>query len=215
MRICFMGQGTALKTQKNERADLFLVGGMDEVSYEKELQGETKFFEEATLFSKKMQSVVVKGCITDTHGHKRKSALVAENGRLLGVSDGLYAMDDKIGAGAALHVYETKVGRMGVLVGEDLSFPETVRSLVDCGSDFVVCIYEKAEGELPAVLIRADAYFFGVPILFCGNGRGMVATTDGNMSIDTEQAPFYTDFEYAPQYQLVRVRKKGNFKNVE
>ena len=96
MRVRFVSKGGmhAFK-ELEEGADVFLFGfnGMGEVSYEKELKGESDFFERVALLSKSTQSVVVCGCITDTRGHKRKSAVVAENGRLLGVSDMLHVLD--------------------------------------------------------------------------------------------------------------------------
>ncbi|MBQ2701788.1 MAG: hypothetical protein IJF64_02255, partial [Clostridia bacterium] len=131
MRICFVGRGSVSQFRENyqgEKADVFLFGfnGLGEVSYEKELKGETSFFEETALLSKESKSAVVCGCVTDTRGHKRKSALVAENGRLSGVSDLLYATDGECSSGASLRVYDTKVGKMGVIVAEDLYFPDVV-----------------------------------------------------------------------------------------
>ena len=90
MRICFVTGNTLKEFRERfqespclvsadgdeKKIDLFLFGfgGMGEVSYEKELKGETSNFEDAALFSKESKALVVCGCITDTRGHKRKSA---------------------------------------------------------------------------------------------------------------------------------------------
>ena len=88
MRIAFVSAG-ALSTFKGlempERADITLFGfnGVGVVSYEKELKGETIFFEEGAKLSKRDKNIVIFGCITDARGHRRKSVAVAENGRIL------------------------------------------------------------------------------------------------------------------------------------
>lgn len=217
MRICFVGNGRlgVFKEKCGEvNADLVLFGfeGMGEVSYEKELKGETAFFEEAALLSKKGKNVVVCGCITDTRGHKRKSAVVAERGRLSGVSDMLNVIDGEVGSGAALRIYDTKIGRMGVAVADDLNFYETVKSLVTCGSDFIVCPFGKVEDSLQSVLLRSYAYQSGVPIFFCGIGYCMIADVDGTIAFASPQSPAYIDFENVREYHLIEIRRRGLFR---
>ncbi len=225
MRICFVSRGTlgALKEyacakpcERNEAtsADVVVLGfgGKSVVSYERELKGETKFFEEAAILSKTGKNVVVCGCITDARGHKRKSVLVAENGKLLGVSDMLNVLDGEVGSGAALRVYETKAGRMGIVVAEDLNFPDVVKSLAVCGSDFIVCPFGRAEG-VQSVLLRAHAYSYGVPIFFCGDGYSMIANVKGEISFASPHSPVCADFEQLREYHLVETRRRGFFKS--
>ena len=218
MRIGFVSKDSlrAFKESWNgEQADLFVFGfeGMGEVSYEKELKGESGFFEDAALLSKATKGIVVCGCITDTCGHKRKSVVVAQNGRLSGVSDMLNIIDGEYGAGAALRVYDTKLGRMGVAVAEDLYFPEVIKSLAVCGSEFIVCPFGKVTDALQSVLLRASAYLYGVPLLFCGKGYCMLADSKGSICFASPQSPVYTDFENVREYHLVETRKRGFFRS--
>ena len=228
MRICFvsgeklsdfrarwdMWRGNGETLEKDRQADIFIFGfgGMGEVSYEKELKGETKAFEDAALLSKANKAVVVCGCITDTRGHKRKSALVAEKGRLKGVSDMLNVVDGEVGCGAALRVYETELGKMGVAVAEDLHFPEVVRSLAICGSDFIVCPFGKTVDALQSVLLRASAYCYGVPIFFCADGYCMLADASGQISFASPHSPVYVDFENVREYHLIETRRRGFYR---
>ena len=214
MRICFVGKGSVSQFREQEygeKADVFLFGfnGLGEVSYEKELKGETFFFEETALLSKERKSVVVCGCITDTKGHKRKSALVAENGRLCGVSDLLYAADGECSSGFSLRVYDTRVGKMGVIVAEDLYVPDVVKNLVACGSDFIVCPFPKVVNCITSVLLRAYAYCYGVPILLCGEGYALSANGEGEISFATPQSPAVAEFENVREYHLIQLRKRG------
>lgn len=219
MRIGFVCRGRVSsylelvqEQEKNERADLILFGfgGGEEVNYERELKGETRFFEKVAMLSKTQQSVVVCGCITDTLGHKRKSAVVAENGKLLGVSDMLHAVDGEVSSGAALRVYETKIGRMGVVVAGDLLFSDAVKTLALCGSDFIVCPYGNT-GSVQSVLLRADAYRFGLPILFCGDGYSTLADATGSIAFACPQSPAFIEFKNKKEYHLVETRRRGFF----
>lgn len=187
---------------------VFGFGGLGEVNYEKELKGESGFFEEAALLSKRSESVVISGCITDTRGHKRKSAVVADNGRLCGVSDALYAIDGEVSAGASLRIYDTKAGKMGLAVAEDIRFPEVVKALTLCGSDFIVCPYGKITDTALQILLRAHAYCYGVPILFCGVGYCIAVDGTGNVVFATPQKDASFDFENKKQYHLVESRQR-------
>ena len=212
MRVCLVSHGALSafqETYAEEKADITVFGfeSMGEVSYERELKGETHFFEDAALLSKTCKNVVVCGCVTDTHGHKRKSAVVAENGRLCGVSDMLHVIDGEVGSGAALRIYETKVGKMGVAVAEDLRFPSVIKSLAVCGSDFIVCPCERV-GEIHSVLVRAHAYCYGVPIILCGNGYSAIADATGKILFASPQSPAFSDFCMRKEYHLVETRRR-------
>ena len=220
MRIGFVSQGTlrAFKEEycvscDRERADVLLFGfsGASEVSYEKELKGESGFFEDVALLSKSAQNVVVSGCITDTRGIKRKSAVVAAKGRLLGVSDMLHAVDGQIGCGAGLKAYDTDFGKIGVVVAEDLYFAETVNALAVCGCDFIVCPFGKVIDSLQSVLLRAYAFRWGIPVLFCAQGYAMLATPAGELTFASPQSPVYFELDNKKEYHLVETRRRMYF----
>ena len=214
MRVRFISKGSvkSFKEDDKESADLFLFGfnGGGEVSYERELKGESDFFERVALLSKSRQSIVVSGCITDTRGHKRKSAVVAERGRLLGVSDMLHVIDGAWGSGANLSVYTTKKGRMGVLVGEDLYFPEAVHTLALCGSDFIVCPFGTFSSSLLSAYVRTYSHAYGTPIYFCADGYGMLAAR-GELVIASPSSPFFASLEQRKEYHLIETRRRGTF----
>ncbi len=213
MRICFVsGESVnAFKGKELSESDLIVFGfdGIREVNYERELKGESAYFEEVAKLSKTGKNIVVSGCITDTRGHKRKSAVVAECGQLMGVSDMLHAIDGECNSGAHLRVYETKVGKMGIAVAEDLYFPETLKALVLCGSDFIVCPFGEIRNELQTVLLRANAFYLGVSIVLCGKGYCALANAKGELSFSSPQSPAYAEYEIEREYHLVERRRRG------
>lgn len=191
---------------------IFGFNGLGEVSYEKELKGESSFFEDVAMLSKAGRNIVICGCITDTRGKKRKSAVVAENGRLLGVSDMLNVIDGEFCCGADLKIYETGVGKIGVVVAEDLYFPEVIKSLSVCGCAYVVCVFGKVASSIPSVLIRSHAYCYGVPVLFCGEGYGMVADSAGNLALATPESPACLELKNNQEYHLIETRQRGFYR---
>ncbi len=216
MRIRFVSRSSVqsyAQAEERERADITLFGfdGLGEVSYEKELKGESGYFEEVARLSKRENCITVSGCVTDTRGHKRRSAVVAEGGKLLGIADALSVVDGAYGSGAELRIYSTQAGRMGVLVGEDLHFTEYVKALSLCGSDFIVCPYGRVVGELPAVLLRAHAYHFGTPIFLCGRGYAMAASPKGELLFSSPHSPVEKEVAVTKEYHLIERRYKGVF----
>ncbi len=213
MKIRFVGRGKVKsfkESYESEGEDLILFGfnGMGVVSYEKELSGESGFFEEAALLSKTAKSVVVCGCITDTRGIKRKSVLVAENGRLCGICDMLHAIDDEVAAGAGLKIYQTKIGRMGVLVADDIAFPEAAKSLALCSADFIVCPFGKVQSSLQQVLLRAYAYLYGIPIFLCGEGYCAAARPNGSIVFSSPHSPVSFETDNEQEYHLIETRRR-------
>ena len=213
MKIRFVCRGRLGEWQGECEEDLLFFGfdGMGEVSYEKELRGESVYFEEAALLSKTTKATVVCGCITDTRGHKRKSAVVAENGKICGVSDMLNAVDGRIGCGAGLRIYDTNLGRMGVVVAEDIHFPEVVKTLSLCGSDFIVCPYGRVISGIERTLLCAYAYCYGTPILFCGVGYCMLAEGDGKLAFASPEEDTVFCFENSKEYHIIENLRRGFF----
>ena len=209
MRICFVTNGD-LNSSVSEGTDVVALplSAFPEVSYERELKGETSFFEAVALKSKALRCVVVAGCNTDARGLKRKSAVVAERGRLLGVSDLVNRIDGSDrGAGAGVKVYETLAGRLGIVVGEDLLFPKVVETLSLSGADAALCLLEELSEGLELTLIRAEAFFFGLPVALCAPGYAAVADPSGRLAFASPAPVSAFMLSKEREYRLVETRR--------
>lgn len=211
MRIVFVSQGSLQAFSEGnfqEEADVILFGfnGVGCVNYEKELKGESNFFEEGAKLSKRCKNLVIFGCVTDIRGMKRKSVAVAENGRLLGVSDMLHAVDGECSAGATVKAYETKAGKIGVVVARDLYFPETIKALALCGCDFIVCPFDKRISGLDRSYISVYAHVYGLPIVLCGDNFSMLASPKGELAFSSPLSPVAVSYEAKREYHLVETR---------
>ena len=213
MRVGFFVKGDLqqLKNAPNVENDGLLVMSFEtlgEVSYDKELKGGSSYFEEIALLSRHLKNVVVCGCVTDTLGLKRKSAIVADNGKILGVSDMLNVVDGDKNCGGNLRVYDTKAGKMGVVVAEDIYFPETVKALALCGADYLVCPFERLTYSIQSVLLRAHAFSYGIPIFLCARGYGIIVDASGEIVFASPQSLAYYNFVNVKEYHVLQTRRR-------
>ena len=217
MRICFVSSGD-LSAYSEKQADFnaeivcFSFMALGQVSYEKELKGETSLFEDVALLSKEGQNVVVCGCYSDSRGILRKSVVVADRGRILGVSDMINRLDaSEYRPGAGIKLYDTKAGKVGIIVAEDLYFPKVTETISLCGADLIVCIAEELNEGLEQVLIRANAYTYGVPICLCSYGYAAAADATGKLAFASPNSPCAFDMRREQEYHIVETRKRGFF----
>ena len=211
MRICFVTKGGLDAVGEEAGADIvcYPLSALGEVSYERELKGETSLFEAVAMRSKMLRCTVVGGCYTDARGIRRKSAVVAERGRLLGVSDLVNRIDGSaFGAGAGVKVYETAAGRLGVVVGEDLYFPKVIETLSLSGADAVLCLFEELSEGLELTLIRAHAFFYGLPVALCAFGYAAVADSEGRLFFASPAPAGRVTLPKEREYRLIETRRR-------
>ena len=215
MRVCFVTGGSLAafcERRRGTRADLMICGfqTLGEVSYERELKGETSLFEDVALLSKEDQCTVVGGCFTDARGMRRKSVVVADKGRILGVSDMVNRLDGGVfRAGAGIKIFETSAGKLGVVVAEDLYFPRVLETLSVCGAETAVCVFEQFSEGLEPMLARAQAFLCGLPVLLCGYGYALIADIAGKVRFASPKNPCVYDLEKEQEYHLVETRRRG------
>ncbi|MBO5046222.1 MAG: carbon-nitrogen hydrolase family protein [Clostridia bacterium] len=210
-----MSENTLSEYSENylgEGADLvvFPFHSVGEVRFERELRGETSHFEDVAILSREAKGIVICGCYTNARGILRKSAVVAENGKILGVSDMVNCIDEeKFSPGAGIRVYDTKAGKIGVVVGEDLYFPYVIQTLSICGAELIVCVFEEITDNVERTLIRAEAFFYGVPICFCAYGYAQVADGAGRLVYASPESPGRFSLPIEKEYHLVETRRRG------
>lgn len=212
MRICFVTSGE-LNEFKGDcggaEVVCFPFHALGEVSYERELKGETNLFEDVAILSKEQKNVVVCGCYTNARGMRRKSVVVAERGRILGVSDMVNRIDgSEYRCGAGVKIYDTAAGKIGVVVAEDLYFPQVLETLSVCGADVALNVFEELNENLEQTLIRAGAFFYGIPVCICAYGYAQAADVTGKLRFSSPQSPCVYSLEREQEYHIVETRRK-------
>lgn len=188
---------------------VFGFNGLGLVSYKKELCGETEYFQDIARLSKQLSNVVISGCDTDTYGVFRHSVVIAEKGKILGVSDMAHSFEDsEFVAGGNYRVYQTSVGRIGLIVGEDLYFSESSNALSLCDADLIICVFKRLESNMPQLLIRANAFVNGVPFGLCADKYTAVSDIRGNIVCASSQNIVQTKVLLEREYHDISIKRR-------
>ncbi len=212
MKICVIPRRPAGGHYVLPQCDLALLGFgcIGDVCFDTELSGASDKLGEFARLTKQRAAAAVCGCRTDSRGLKRKSAAVAEGGRLVGITDMLHVVDgEEYKSGAYLGLYRLGGYKVGLCIDNDIHYPEDIRSLSLCGCNLVACLSEQPDEMLP-LLIRAYAYLYGVPVVMCAGGCAYFADIAGK--IVCSPAP-QTVFSAQPKnsYRIVSTRERGKF----
>ena len=221
MEICFI-TADSLDTVWQEKmsaaikSDVLVFGfnGLGLVSYKKELGGETEYFQDLARLSRELSSVVICGCDTDAYGVFRHSAVIADKGKILGVSDMAHALDDsEFVAGGTFRVYDTSAGKIGIIVAEDLFFPESARVLALCDADIIICVFKKLEGSMPQIMLRAGAFANGVSMALCAKNYAAVADIKGNIVLSGGGKIIKSKIKIEKDFHLISLRQRGLYRD--
>ena len=156
--------------------------------------------------------MVVSGCDTDTYGIFRHSALIADKGRILGVSDMSFSLDEsEFRAGGNFRVYETGAGRIGLLVGDDVYFLEAAKVLSLCDADFIVCVYHQVLSNMTEIMLRAAAFSCGVPIALVASEFVSVAGIGGDILYSSRREVNETEIRLVKDFHKISTRRRGFF----
>ena len=198
------------------RHDLLVFGfnGLGLVSYKKELAGETEYFHDVAKLSKQLSSVVICGCDTDTYGVFRHSAVIADRGKILGMTDMAHAIDQsEYAPGGNFRVYDTGAGKIGIIIAEDLYFPESARVLTLCDADFIVCIFKKLENTMPQIMLRSGAFANGVAMALCAKNYACVSDIRGNVTVASSADIVKAKIKIEKDYHLISSRRRGLYRD--
>ena len=204
------------RLDKIGKSDLVAFGfnGLGLVNYKKELGGETEYFQDVARLSRQLSSVVVCGCDTDTYGVFRHSAVIADKGRILGVSDMAHSIDDsEFVAGGSFRVYDTSAGKIGLIVAEDLFFPESARVLALCDADVILCLFKSLEDLIPQIMLRAGAFANGVAMGLCAKNYAALADVRGNIAAASSADFLRVNLKIEKDYRLISSRRRGLYRD--
>lgn len=220
MEICFVTENSLNYVWQNDLAsisnsDLVVFGfnGLGLVSYKKELNGETEYFQDVAKLSKQLSCTIISGCDTDIYGVFRHSAVIADKGKILGVTDMAHSIDEsEFVAGGSFRVYDTSSGKIGIIVAEDLFFPETTRILTLCDADIVVCIFKKMSSAMPLIMLRANAFANGVVSALCSQNYTAVSDVRGNVLFAGSADVMRKKVKIEKDYHLISSRRRGLYR---
>ena len=221
MKIAFVTKGSLNEVWQNNLVEIckqnvvvFGFNGLGLVSYKKELAGETEYFSDLAKLSRDISSVVISGCDTDTYGVFKKSVAIADNGRLLGVSDMAHTKkESEFSSGSGFRVYDTSAGKIGIIVGDDLYFPEVPRILSLCDADLIVAIIKTINSSIPVTMLKSGAFANGVTMGLVSSSYGLVSNIKGEIVFGGSAEILKTNILIEKDYHLINLRRRGLYRD--
>ncbi len=128
------------------------------------------------------------------------ACVIDKNGELVGFYDKTHLFGDEklyFAKGNELKVFDTSIGKLGVLICYDIEFPEPSRILALNGADIICCIAAnmKPYNKLHKMFIKTRAMENGIPVVYCNY-------------IGKDE-----DFDYVGESNIVDVNGKYMFKS--
>ncbi len=194
----------------SDKIAVFGFNGIDKINYKYELNGGENKLSNFAKLSKDSGKVLISGAITDNYGILRRSAVIAEKGKLIGITDmRLTVNDSSFSGGGVQRVYQTQVGRIGVLVGDDILDFEGVRAMSLCDADFIVAIIHSEQKPQHNFLIRSYAYLFGLPILLINSTNTLASDFNGEICGGSLENFTRIPLPLKKAYRLVLTKQRG------
>ena len=150
-----------------EEGDLLIAGfgTSDDFDYMSEFAGETQYLKKYVGFSGNKKIILIAATVSRLLGKYYNTAIVIDKGTILGVSDQTHKTHSELTLGGNLKLYETDCGNIGILIGEDIFFPECALSLCLSGADRLIYLANHEYGKDTDAMLKAASVFCGLNIV--------------------------------------------------
>lgn len=195
----------------SDKVAVFGFNGIDKISYKNELNSQENKLSTFAKLSKESGKVLISGTVTDNYGVLKRSAVIADKGKLLGISDMRLSVNDNcyVGGGAQ-RVYQTQVGRIGLLVGDDILDFDGIKAMSLCDADFIIAIINGEEKPQYNFLIRSYSYLFGVPIVLITSSSVIASDLLGEICGKSLENQTKITLPVKKSYRLVLTKQRGS-----
>ncbi|MDR3263827.1 MAG: carbon-nitrogen hydrolase family protein [Clostridiales bacterium] len=140
-------------------------GTTDDFNYISEFAGKTENLKKFVKFSKDKRIIFIAATVSRLLGKYYNTAIVIHKGNILGVSDQTHKTRSELTLGNNLKLYETDEGNIGILIGEDIFFPECAMALALGGADRIIYLSASEYGKDADIMLKASAIFCGMSIV--------------------------------------------------
>ncbi len=195
---------------RDESIFVFGFNGFDKINYKRELSGEENNLSSIAKLSRNGDKIVLSGAITDNFGIIRKSCLIAEGGKLLGISDMNFCLDKApYSSGTGHRIYQTKSYRIGVLVDDDIFDIDSIKAMAMLSADIIIGITSTEEKSQYSVLVRAYSYLFGLPVVICSNNGIIAGDMKGEICGSSKNQEATIIIPIKKNYRICQFKKRG------
>lgn len=184
--------GTAREIERLNAEDCTVITGGKElikVNLVDELGGKSTLLREYALLSKQRNLVIYLLFQADLYNMGYLSVAVIERGKILSICDMTHMLTSEsfFDLGDSFRVIRTRGKKVGVLVGDDVYFPECARALVLSGAEYLLIAGSQHMSEELLVAMRALSLFNGVKTIYhFADGCGALGVYGEELSKERE-----------------------------
>jgi len=115
--------------------------------------------------------------------------LVGPDGKTVGKYRKTHGVEQFYEAGDALPIFETRYGKVGIMICYDRQLPETARTLAAQGAELILIPSNGMWGRMNDAMLRTRAYENGVYLVFAHPRDGLVIDPGGESLLLTCRFP--------------------------
>ncbi len=200
-----------LQDNAYSNADLVVFGFnfIGKINYKSELAGNEDKLLKLSKLSKTCKKVIIGGAYTDNYGVIRKSALIAENGKILGITDMYFKRQETaLSVGFGYKIYPTKIGKIGLLVDEDIYNYDAFKCMSMCDADLIVVVTDKQDKQKLDFLIKSYALLLGVNIILLSPNEIISFDHKGELLLSQTKKTQLT-LNTNKTYSLITIKRRG------
>ena len=106
-------------------------------------------------------------------------------------------------------MYQTSVGRIGLLVSDDIINLDGVKAMALCDADLIIALISTEEKPQHNFLIRAYAYLFGLPILLLSKTGVIASDMSGEICGKSLEQNANLIIPTQKHYMLIKTKRRG------
>lgn len=218
MKVAFITRGSIYDLTNDDfnalvgvKVVVFSYNGVGIVNFRSEIDGLDSKLEDIARLSKALSSVVIVGADTDNLGVFKHSVVVADCGRILGVSDSVTAyLGQEFKCGYGLRAYDTTAGRLGVIVNDDIFCADIYKTFADSDADVVFAVTKRQDNFVAEMMVITGAYCNGVYGCLCFDGCALVGDISGEALIKTTERFLVTNVPINKNYRIITIKRRCN-----
>jgi len=192
---------------------IFAFGITAQTDLAKEITGDTQVYSELVLLSLTMDCVVIAAMDTLVYGLRHKSAVIIEGGHILDINDMVHSYEE-YDKGKGFRVYDTSKGKIGIIIHNDILFPESSRMLTVGGSDMLVTLIDNDLARDSMVMARSASISNGIYNICSEPNSSYYCDELGIVQKYTKKNFLELDIKPRKDILLIQSRRKEKYKEI-
>ncbi len=190
-------------------------GIIGDIELMSEVDGDTVAVKDLLLLSKDKRLLIIAGINAIIDDDRFCSAIVIDSGKLLGISNMTHGVgEDYYSLGNSLRIYDTSQGIIGVLIGQDIFYPECMRVLRVSGANYIVYLDNGTSSNSAEVSASANSLANGVYCIYSAIDDITIFDNNGKVIVKSDNNIWSGSVEIVSDKCRINTRREEVYKRV-